>query len=754
GKGAAPTIRLHDGYSKYDQLELTDDSDTFEFEVFAGRTYYFLANGRADGMPALADPFLELKRNGTVIGSDDNSGDGNNAVIEFTATTREVLELTVSGTDTGSYEVIGLVGDEAAGNSTTTSTLDFDANNRAVKEGYISEYFDFDWHRVSLGAGDIVKVSMRGIGLEFLATPTLIFRDPNLDVIQSGGINRPTDEGSLEYYYEAQETGDHYVIARTKRGSYNGAYEVAVEKIRTPAEPVNLFGRGETARLLVGDNESIALGDLLDLKGLSPFSYEVYSSVPLMRDGVEMPADQVYGIIAGNIGLWSVQEQPAGTSSADLVIRAHVTNWSEWNKFAIVGTPQPEGLDSGFHWEGDDPITFSFRGELPAYYDENEFGNFSALSQFVGAGEFIGNIMDTLNFAMLGREFEMEASTVDADINIFMGDAVGLPFQPHRPGADRGGDIILNEADFSGELDTVDRFRLVQAVGHALGLDFISTLSRDTSVMSSVAHSTGNLPDSFGTDDLLALRSMYGSTLLDPTDPVTAPVNYVIDGTSKIATIPSEARNIIVGADVADADFTIDLRDGGRSYSRTQGVVASEVFVGHGSQVLSGVGGAGDDFLFGNGLNNVLQGGDGNDFLTGFENDDIFVGGLGDDVFIHYFGDGCDYVTDQGGTDTLCFIGENDFQVDRLFEDYIFSRNGNVLEVTLTLDGGPQEGKVRIDTGLNQTNLVEVLELWHNGALSNRISLFSIWNGLSDGDSTRFLLSGGSDQYGLLASPT
>ncbi|MGI9519694.1 MAG: hypothetical protein ACR2NP_21755, partial [Pirellulaceae bacterium] len=69
GKGSAPTIRLDDGYSKYDALELTGDSDTFEFEVFAGRTYYFLANGRADGMPALADPFLELKRNGTVIGS-------------------------------------------------------------------------------------------------------------------------------------------------------------------------------------------------------------------------------------------------------------------------------------------------------------------------------------------------------------------------------------------------------------------------------------------------------------------------------------------------------------------------------------------------------------------------------------------------------------------------------------------------------------------------------------------------------------
>ncbi len=754
GKGSAPAIRLDDGYSKYDALELAGDSDTFDFEVFAGRTYYFIANGVEDRLPALNDPFLELRRDGSVIASDDNSGNGNSAVIQFTATAREVLQVTVSGTETGSYEVIGLVADEAAGDSSTGSVLTFDANGRAVKQGYVSQYMDFDWHRVNLFKGEIVKVTMRGTGIDFLATPTLIFRDTNQNVIESGGIQTPTDDGGLlEFYYVAEETGDHFVIARTKLDSWNGQYEVAVEKLRAPAEAVNLFGRGATSRLLVADDATIPLRDLLDTKGLQPYSYEVYSSIPLMRDGISMPANQTYGIIAGNIDLWSIQEQPgSGPPAADLVMRAWISNnWSEWQKFAIVGTPVDENLDSGLRWEGSDPVTYNFVSSEPAYYDADEFGNFTGLSFSSGLGREIDLYFRSLPDLGLERQFELVAPGASADISIFMGDDVGRPFQPYLPGAGRGGDLIFSEADFSGELDQVDRFRILQAVGHALGLNFVNSNSRQSTVMSSVAHPNGLVPGTFGTDDLIALHSIYGNTLLDPADVVADPVNFVLRGSNNAFTIASEARNIIVGADVTNFDFTIDLRDGGRSYARTPGVVTSEVYVGHGAHVFSGVGGAGDDFLFGNGLANVLQGGDGRDFLTGFENDDIFIGGLGDDVFIHYFGDGSDFISDQGGSDTLCFIGRGEFEVDDLLEDYLFSRNGNRMAVSLTLDGGAQEGSVLIDTGVNQANLVESLELWHEGTLTNRISLFSIWNGLSDGESAGFQLGTGSDDYGLLA---
>lgn len=293
---------------------------------------------------------------------------------------------------------------------------------------------------------------------------------------------------------------------------------------------------------------------------------------------------------------------------------------------------------------------------------------------------------------------------------------------------------------------------MLRAIGTALGLNF-NNLSRQDSVLGSQAHTKSLLPVNFGKDDWIALQEIYGTALRDPSAGTTRLNNYVLTGETELSTVSFEGRNIIVGSDVINEDFVIDLRDGRRSFAREDGVVTSEVVVGYGAQVENGVGGDGDDFIFGNGLANVLQGGGGNDFLTGFENDDVMIGGPGDDTFIHYFGDGKDYVSDESGIDTLCFIGRGPFENERLFEDFEFTLNGQFLEVSLTLDGGPEDGFVRIDTGFNNNNLVESLELWHEGALRERISLFSLFNELTDGQTSRFTLLSTSDNFGRLVTP-
>ncbi len=197
----------------------------------------------------------------------------------------------------------------------------------------------------------------------------------------------------------------------------------------------------------------------------------------------------------------------------------------------------------------------------------------------------------------------------------------------------------------------------------------------------------------------------------------------------------------------------IDLRDGRRSYAKDASVVSSEVMVAYGAAVYHGIGGDGDDTLYGNGLQNTLQGGAGADFLIGHENDDLLLGGLDGDTYIYYFGDGEDFISDTGGIDTLCFFGRGPFEVDELFNDYLFTRDGDLLEISLTFGGGAQEGSVQIDTGLAGSGVIESLELWHENERRQRISLFDLWSDLADGQTSRFIVTGESDSFGNLVQP-
>jgi Ca2+-binding RTX toxin-like protein len=744
-RSSGPRIVLSDGYGKLDEIEISGDTDTFDLEVFAGRTYNLIAVGQNGGY-TLADPSLELARNGTPLAS----GPG---FIRFDATARETLQLTVGGNGgTGTYEVVGLVTDDAGQDAATAVPLAFDANRLARQSGYISAAADFDWYAVSLQAGDVVQVSLSAAGIDYLPTPSLIVRDTALNVIHGAGVREPSDDARLQHYFKAPVTGTYFMVARTKRDAWNGGYEISVEKVRTPAEARYLFGRGMTPRLLVDHEARIPLADLLDLQGLDPFAYQVHASFPLYRDGNTMAANQTYGIIAGNIGLWSVD---AGLldDPGDLLMRAVVSgDWSPWQKFPVTPAGVPAGLLSDRTWNGPGPVTYRFVTSLPDHYTPGEFGDFVAINEFVGLGEAITDVFGEFN-RIAERDIVAAEPGETADIDIFAVTGLGQAFLSYLPDPGRGGDLIFNQADFpAGEMDELRQFRLLRAIGTSLGLKFTEQ-SRLESVMGSQLHPKSLVPANFGWADWLALQAAYGTDLRDPQDEFAEFSNFVLSGGPALSTIGFEGRNVIVGEDVSSHDFTIDLRDGGRSFARNSGALTSEVVVAYGAQAFSAVGGDGNDFLFGNGLENVLQGGEGDDFLTAGEQDDIMIGGLGNDTMIHNFGDGHDLVSDIGGQDTLCFIGRGPFEVDDLFEDYLFTRDGEFLNISLTLDGGLPEGSVRIDTGFNNNNLIERLELWHEGQLRQRISLFSLWNELSEGQTSRFVLANGSDSFGRLVSP-
>jgi serralysin len=62
--------------------------------------------------------------------------------------------------------------------------------------------------------------------------------------------------------------------------------------------------------------------------------------------------------------------------------------------------------------------------------------------------------------------------------------------------------------------------------------------------------------------------------------------------------------------------------------------IAGGFTIAAGTVIENAVGNGGDDKLFGNSANNILQGGAGDDELTGFSGKDTLAGGAGTDVFV------------------------------------------------------------------------------------------------------------------------
>ena len=764
-------IFLGTGFATYDDLETGGDIDTFSFNVRAGRSYYIRTYGTHENVGTLVDPSMQLRRGDQVLASSGDSV-GLDPAFVYTATTRETLTVRVEGGGTGTYAVQASVVDTAEANPNTTSEMSFDDAGVATISGYINHYFDIDWHKVRLNFGDIIKVTMRGEGLDYLETPSLIFRDTDAGFVFGDGIGSPSDSNKVEYYYRANKSGLHYVVARTKRDLHNGAYQLEAEKVRFPAEPNFLFGHvsppprvtnsGETptlfpnnsSRLLLTDETQVKLSDLLDLNGIEAHSYFVNSTIPIYRNGVEFQANQTVGILANELDLWTVQgDADQLPTDAEILIRANSgTSVSEWKKFVIASGEHPAALVAPRTWDKNQPVTYQFVTENPAYVPDGEYGDFRSGFSQTAAGQFITSVIQEFNSAFPSYQIAEAAAGELADINIFAGDNLGSPFIGFWPGAQLGGDLILDTATFlsSAELSDSQRHQILQGLGSALGLNYTSGVAFNDSVMGDIAAPNSLAPESFSRFDWVTLRNLYGAAKQE-SNPSFA--NTTITGSNRFQTISSNSKGISVGGGPTyDNSYNLDLRDRARSFAREGTVPSSEVYVAVGARVLNATGGNGDDLINGNGYDNELTGNGGNDIAIGGTGNDRFIGGLGDDTFIHYFGDGQDYYSDSSGVDTLCFFGRTGFNVSQLSEDYLFTRNGNILDVSLTLDGGEQEGLVQIDTGFGQNNLVEKLELWHNDQMQQRISLFNLWNQLAPGQSARFELTQNSDNFGSLVT--
>ena len=189
-------------------IETLGDRDWFSINLDAGTIYEFSLQG-SENFEEFLDPVLSLlNSNGDVLGTDDDTGEGLNSLISFSAQYDGTYFLSAAAygdAGTGSYSltsnILASVVDDIPGDLSTTVTL-IPGDNVF---GTIDHPGDFDWYGINTVSGQTYEFSLISAG----GTPLL---DPWLTLYDSAGnfIDYDNDGGSgsnsvLEYYALSDE---------------------------------------------------------------------------------------------------------------------------------------------------------------------------------------------------------------------------------------------------------------------------------------------------------------------------------------------------------------------------------------------------------------------------------------------------------------------------------------------------------------------------------------------------------------------
>jgi hypothetical protein len=222
--GTSTLGRVAVGGSATGSIEAPSDTDWFAVTLAAGQGYRFQLDGAG-----LTDPVLTLfASNGSLLLRDDDSGEGSNALINFTAPSAGTYYLGASATGalTGGYRlsVSAAANDDFAGTTVTGGRVTVGGS----ASGVIETVNDSDWFAVSLTAGQRYEFRLNGTGQN----------DPRLTLMSAQGQQLATDDdggGGLNALlsYTAAATGTYYLDAQMGSGS-TGAYTLAAASSAGP----------------------------------------------------------------------------------------------------------------------------------------------------------------------------------------------------------------------------------------------------------------------------------------------------------------------------------------------------------------------------------------------------------------------------------------------------------------------------------------------------------------------------------------
>ena len=203
-------------------INIPGDVDWYRVQLLAGHTYEFTMNAAGDD--PMDDPWLGLYNYlGRLINSDDDSGQGTNSHLEYTATSDQLVYLSAeaynSYTDFGTYEIgvalIDLGGDIRDDDTTGGIVRETEPNDEnadrltsgVAMRGQTSSYSDDDWFYLNLGSAGTITVSFNdGNGSDY--------SDHDVSIVDAGGniLAEKSIYSSDTVTAEVSAAGVYYVL--------------------------------------------------------------------------------------------------------------------------------------------------------------------------------------------------------------------------------------------------------------------------------------------------------------------------------------------------------------------------------------------------------------------------------------------------------------------------------------------------------------------------------------------------------------